>query len=153
MAAAGMVLPRSPIATFPPASFSAMMPEPATVATRRPVPSASAAMRGGRAQVSRPLLADDGPGAMPCPPGHHSLTFGVPASPHLVGSHSPKPPAGSPKAFRRELHRRVESFPAGAARRGNVWRLAACHELDTSKNLVVTGGWGWFGSAEARSVA
>src|SRR5829696_9234924 len=24
---------------------------------------------------------------------------------------------------------------------------------DTSKNLVVTGGWGWFGSAEARSVA
>ena len=26
-------------------------------------------------------------------------------------------------------------------------------KLDTSKNLVVTGGWGWFGSAEARSVA
>jgi hypothetical protein len=26
-------------------------------------------------------------------------------------------------------------------------------QLDTSKNLVVTGGWGWFGSAEARSVA
>ena len=26
-------------------------------------------------------------------------------------------------------------------------------QLDTSKNLFVTGGWGWFGSAEARSVA
>ena len=26
-------------------------------------------------------------------------------------------------------------------------------KMDTSKNLVVTGGWGWFGSAEARSVA
>src|SRR5829696_812665 len=62
----------------------------------------------------RPDLADDSPGAMPRPPGHHSLTFGVPASPHAVGSRSQKPPAGSPKAFRRELRRRVESLPAGA---------------------------------------
>ena len=76
----------------------------------------------------RPDLADDSPGAMPRPPGHHSLTFGVPASLHAVGSRSQKSPAGSPKAFRRELRRRVESLPAGAARGGNVWRLAACHE-------------------------
>ena len=69
----------------------------------------------------RPDLADDSPGAMPRPPGHHSLTFGVPASPHAVGSRSQKPPAGSPEAFRRELHRWVERLPAGAARSGNVW--------------------------------
>ena len=36
---------------------------------------------------------------MPRPRGHHSLTFGVPASPHAVGSRSQKPPAGSPKLF------------------------------------------------------
>ena len=36
MAPVGMVLPRSAIATFPPASCSAMMPEPTTVATRKP---------------------------------------------------------------------------------------------------------------------
>ena len=35
---------------------------------------------------------------------------------------------------------------------GGKW-LGLLKEMDTSKNLVVTGGWGWFGSAEARSVA
>ncbi len=74
------------------------------------------------------LLGLNSPDVTPRSPGHHSLTFGVPACPHAVGSHSQKPPAGSPKAFRRELRRRVESLPAGAARGSNVWRLAACHE-------------------------
>ena len=41
------------------------------------------------------------------------------------------------------------------SRANECQRIAAipADKLDTSKNLVVTGGWGWFGSAEARSVA
>ncbi len=41
IAPVGMVLPRSVMATFPPASRSAMMPEPTTVASSENVPSHS----------------------------------------------------------------------------------------------------------------
>ena len=60
MAPVGMVLPSSAMATLPPASFSAMMPEPTTVATRSPVPSASAAMR--RAAVPSRMVQSPRPG-------------------------------------------------------------------------------------------
>jgi len=90
----------------------------------------------------RALRHPDSPGAMPRRPGHHSLTFGVPASPHAVGSRSQKPPARSPKAFCRKLRRWVESLPAGAARGGNVWRLAACHET-CSRDTGSRGDTGW----------
>src|SRR3981081_3666280 len=48
IAPVGSVLPRSAIAWFPPDNRSAMMPEPITVATRMPVPSASARSRRER---------------------------------------------------------------------------------------------------------
>jgi hypothetical protein len=43
IAPVGMVLPSSAMATFPPASRSAMIPEPTTVASRKAVPMNSAA--------------------------------------------------------------------------------------------------------------
>ena len=43
MAPVASVLPISATASFPPARFSAMIPEPTTVASRNRVPSASAA--------------------------------------------------------------------------------------------------------------
>ena len=52
IAPVGIVLPSSASATFPPASLSAMIPEPTTVATSSPVPSASAARRCAGAKVS-----------------------------------------------------------------------------------------------------
>ena len=45
MALVGIVLPSSAIAVFPADNFAAVMPEPTTVATSRPVPNASAARR------------------------------------------------------------------------------------------------------------
>jgi hypothetical protein len=53
MAAIGIVLPRSATATFPSASFSAMMPEPTTVTTRSPEPITSAASVRSRGEVVR----------------------------------------------------------------------------------------------------
>src|SRR5436305_10198396 len=50
MAPVGSVLPRRAIATLPPASRSAMIPDPTTVASSRAVPSVSAAR--GREIVS-----------------------------------------------------------------------------------------------------
>ena len=63
MAPVGMVLPSSARAMLPPASFSAMMPEPTTVATRSPVPSASAAMRRAAAPVAHGSVAAAGNGS------------------------------------------------------------------------------------------
>src|SRR4029077_10270100 len=48
IAPVGIVLPSSASAWFPPARRSAMMPEPTTAATRREVPTASAASRRTR---------------------------------------------------------------------------------------------------------
>ena len=50
-----MVLHSSASASFPPASFSAMMPEPTTAITRKNVPSASAARRRVRSYCIAPL--------------------------------------------------------------------------------------------------
>ena len=61
IAPVGMVLPRSAMATFPPASCSAMMPEPTTVATRSPVPSASAARRRARVDGGAHAVGDPAP--------------------------------------------------------------------------------------------
>src|SRR5580704_12776837 len=47
-----MVFASREMATFPPASFSPMMPEPTTVARRSAVPSASATMRRGRSAAA-----------------------------------------------------------------------------------------------------
>ena len=43
MAPVAIVFPRSAIPTFPPARFSAIIPEPTTVANKKKVPTASAA--------------------------------------------------------------------------------------------------------------
>src|SRR5262249_47626918 len=48
MAPVASALASSASASFPPAKRSAMMPEPTTVATRSPVPAASAARRSAR---------------------------------------------------------------------------------------------------------
>src|SRR6476646_1434157 len=50
----GRVLQRRAIAWFPPASFSAMMPEPTTAITRKNVPSASAAKQRIRSNFILP---------------------------------------------------------------------------------------------------
>src|ERR1700722_14443707 len=46
-----IVFARSAIATFPPASFSPMIPEPTTVASKKAVPSPSATARRGRSTI------------------------------------------------------------------------------------------------------
>src|ERR1700734_2535090 len=53
IAPVGMVLPRSAMAALPPASRSAMMPEPTTVATKSAVPSPSAKSRRSSASILR----------------------------------------------------------------------------------------------------
>ena len=54
----------------------------------------------------------------------------------------------------RSLKRRrdVNDRPAAISQR-KAQVVIVDNKADASKNLVVTGGWGWFGSAEARSVA
>ena len=56
MAPVGIVLHRRARAPVSPASFAAMMPEPTTVATSRPVPSASETRRRRRSNPTMLLL-------------------------------------------------------------------------------------------------
>ena len=58
------VLQRRAMAPFPPASFAAMMPEPTTAMTKKPVPNASAAKRRVKSKgTSRPPISP--PRALP----------------------------------------------------------------------------------------
>ena len=56
IAPVGIVLHRSASALASPASLAAMIPEPTTVASRRPVPNASAASRRGRSNSLMPVI-------------------------------------------------------------------------------------------------
>ena len=74
IAPVGMVLPRSAMAALPPASRSAMMPEPTTVATKSAVPSPSANSRRDSGAGASPIRP---PRPATPPPRQHPSRVGI----------------------------------------------------------------------------